>query len=154
MNPAKTLPSLSISLLITSLFALLGLSSCGDSFPDQKKAESLTKKFVQAYFKGDFDKVTGILPHDERVTGNLTLMEGFMEKDLAKVDKLGGLKKIEPVETRILENTAEGPTKLSVRYTLHFKKTKSTGNASAEARMIDRKWYVSSSNFFKTIPRS
>lgn len=132
---------------MASLLAVIGLNSCGDGFPSQKKGEELTRKFVENYYRGNFDEIEDVLPHDERVTGNLTLMKGFMEGDIQKVEKLGGIKKIEFVKTSMLENTENGPTEITVTYQLHFKKSKSLGKVMAEARIIDGKWYLTSNNY-------
>ena len=151
----KTIPdhsSVRLGVILFTILAIFSLSGCGSNFPSQKKGEALSLVYLKAYFKGDFDKVENLLPHEERVTRNLELHEQFMKRNIEKAEKLGGVKNIEAEETRILVSTEKGPTKISVRYSLSFKESDSKGSVRLEARMIDGKWYVTSNNFFPSIP--
>lgn len=160
LRPPLTMKTVSVSFsmrhgfLLFTILAIFSLSGCGDSFPSQKKGEALSSSYLKAYFKGDFNKVVNLLPHEERVTRNLELHERFMNRNIEKAEKLGGVKNIEAKETRILVRTERGPTKISVRYSLDFKNSDSKGSVRLEARMIEGKWYVTSNNFFPSIPNS
>lgn len=134
------------------LLLSLSLSSCGDSFPSQKEGEKLAEKFVKDYMDGDFDKVRDMIPHEQRTTIVEKYLREEVEITAEMIDELGGLKKLEAKETQILENTADGPTKLKIDYILHFK-GKLKGKTSIVVFVADNQWYAIEGTFFLTLPK-
>lgn len=134
------------------LLLSLSLSGCGDSFPSQKEGEKLAEKYVKAYLTWDFDKVWDMIPHEERTAIVEKWLRVEVEITAERIKELGEFKKLEAKETKILENTADGPTRLEIHYNLHLK-DKQKGTTRIMVFVANNQWYASPLDLAWALPK-